>query len=155
VAGTLDSAAASLGNSPPQGFALTRYNNNGTVDTTFGNHGSVVTTFPGNGYSAAMAVAVQLNGDLVAAGVTELKNPVFGAEASDFALARYTSNGQLDATFGNNGLVTTPFGTNGENSAAVSALAIQSDGKIVAVGYDNSGFQGPNNGFTLARYLSH
>jgi len=41
--------------------------------------------------------------------------------------------------------VTTAFGN---NTAFVSALAIQSDGKIVAVG--NSG---TSNGFTLARYL--
>jgi hypothetical protein len=51
--------------------------------------------------------------------------------------------------------VTTAFGTNGGNAAAVSALAIQSDGKIVAVGFDNSlQFGNPNNGFTLARYLA-
>jgi uncharacterized delta-60 repeat protein len=155
LAGTLDSAAIRSGGAPPQAFVVTRYNNNGTIDTTFGTHGAAVTPFPGNAFSAVAALAVQANGDIVAAGVTEVKNPVFGQEPSDFALARYTPNGQLDATFGNNGLVTTAFGTNGANAAAASALAIQSDGKIVAVGYDNSQtFGSANNGFTLARYLA-
>lgn len=155
LAGTLDSAATPSAGAPPQAFVLTRYNSNGTIDTTFGTHGATVTPFPGNGYSAVAALAVQANGDVVAAGVTEVKNPVFGQEPSDFALARYTPNGQLDTAFGSNGLVTTAFGTNGGNAAAASALAIQSDGKIVAVGYDNSQtFGSANNGFTLARYLA-
>ena len=155
LAGTLDSAVPSSSGTTPQGFLLVRYNANGTIDTTFGTHGAVVTTFTRNNYSAALALAVQSNGDIVAAGVTEATNPVLGAGASDFGLARYTPNGQLDTSFGNNGLVTTAFGTNGENLAAASALAIQSDGKIVAVGYDNSPtFGSPNNGFTLARYLA-
>jgi uncharacterized delta-60 repeat protein len=156
VGGTLDSAVAPLGSITPQGFIVTRYNSNGTIDTTFGTRGSVITTFPGNNFSEALALAVQSNGDVVAVGVTEATNPVLGAGPSDFALVRYTPNGQLDTTFGNNGLVKTAFGTNGENLAAASAAAIQSDGKIVVTGYDNSPvFGSPNNGFTLARYLSH
>jgi uncharacterized delta-60 repeat protein len=152
---TLVSGTASTGGNIPQGFILTRYNSDGTIDTTFGTRGAVVTNLPGEGFSAVAALAVQSNGDIVAAGVTEAKNPAFGNEPSDFALARYTPNGQLDTTFGKNGRVTTAFGTNGGNAAAVSALAIQSDGKIVAVGYDNFlKFGSPNNGFTLARYLA-
>jgi uncharacterized delta-60 repeat protein len=155
VGNTLVSGTAPVGSNVPLGFVLARYNSDGTIDATFGTRGAVVTNFPGEGYSAAMALAVQSNGDIVAAGVTEARSPAFGTEPSDFALARYTPNGQLDTTFGKNGRVTTAFGTNGNNAAAVSALAIQSDGKIVAVGYDNFlQFGNPNNGFTLARYLA-
>jgi uncharacterized delta-60 repeat protein len=155
VGSSLTSGTAAVGSSNPQGFVLTRYNSNGTIDSTFGTRGAVVTNFPGEAFSGAAALAVQSNGDIVAAGVAEAKNPAFGVEPSDFALARYTPNGQLDTTFGKNGIVTTAFGTNGGNAAAVSALAIQSDGKIVAVGYDNFlQFGHPSNGFTLARYLA-
>ena len=156
VGNTLVSGTSSAtGNNTPQGFVLTQYNSDGTIDTTFGTRGAVVTNFPGEGYSAVAALAVQSNGDIVAAGVTEAKNPAFGGGPSDFALARYTPNGLLDTTFGKNGRVTTAFGTNGGNLAAVSALAIQSDGKIVAVGLDAFlQFGHPNNGFTLARYLA-
>jgi len=154
VAGTLASGTPAAGGTTPQGFVLTRFNGNGTIDGTFGIHGAVVTAFPGNGFAAAVALGVQSSGDIVAAGVAEAKNPAFGAEPSDFALARYTPNGVLDTTFGTNGLVTTAFGTNGGNGAAASALAIQSDGNIVVLGYDNSlTFGSPSNGFTLARYL--
>jgi len=99
-----------------------------------------------NAYAAAFAAAVQSNGDIVAAGQTAISNPFSGA--SSFALARYTANGQLDTTFGTRGLVTTAFGN---NSALVSALAIQADGKILAVG---NGGGGADDGFTLARNLA-
>lgn len=156
IAGTLDNAvASSTTGTPSQGFVVTRYNSAGVIDGTFGTHGAAVTAFPGDIYSVAMSLAVQSNGDIVAAGLTAANNPAFGGEPSDFALARYTSAGQLDTTFGANGLVTTAFGTNGGNAAAVTAIAIQSDGKIVVAGFDNSlQFRAPNNGFTLARYLS-
>lgn len=147
VGGVLPIAVAPRGSNSPQAFILTRYNSNGTIDTTFGTNGALVTTFPGEDYSAVLALALQSNGDVVAAGVTENPN-------SDFALARYTANGSLDTTFGSNGLVTTSFGTNGDNLASASGLAIQSDGKIVAVG-SNITPGGTNNGFTLARYLGH
>jgi uncharacterized delta-60 repeat protein len=155
VGNTLVSGTVPVGGNIPLGFVVTRYNSDGTIDTTFGTRGAVVTNFPGEGFSAVAALAVQSNGDIVAAGVTEAKNPAFGGAPSDFALARYTPNGLLDTTFGKNGRVTTAFGTNGGNLAAVSALAIQSDGKIVAVGFDASlQFGHPSNGFTLARYLA-
>jgi uncharacterized delta-60 repeat protein len=146
-AGTLASGASSsnLFASTPQGFALVRYTSDGTIDTTFGTRGSAVTPFPGNSYSVAYSEAVQSNGDIVAAGVTAVNNPAFGQEPASFALARYTSTGQLDTTFGTDGLVTTAFDN---NEAFVSALAIQSNGDIVAVGSS-----GTSNGFTLARYL--
>ena len=148
VAGTLDSAAPPLGGAAPQGFVLVRYNSNGTIDTTFGTRGGVVTPFPGNAYAAAFAVTVQSNGDIVVAGQTAVNNPVFDQEPSSFALARYTANGQLDTTFGTGGLVTTAFGN---GFAFVSALAIQADGKIVAVG---NGGSDTDDGFTLARHLA-
>lgn len=154
VAGTLDSGPPSSNGSVPQGFVLARYNANGTVDSTFGNRGAVVTAFPNEGYSAAMAVAVQSNGFIVAAGTTQSKNPVFGQSPADFALARYSANGQLDTSFGSNGLVTTAIGLNG-STAAASGIAIQSDGKIVVAGDDvPPKFGDPNLGFVLARYLA-
>jgi len=67
---------------------------------------------------------------VVVAGVADLgtQNP-----ASVFMLARYLSNGSLDPSFGNQGVVTTPVGfRKGWDSAR--ALVIQSDGKIVVTG---------------------
>ena len=50
----------------------------------------------------------------------------------DFALARYNSNGSLDAGFGSGGKVTTHFGFR-DNEQALD-VALQPDGKIIAAG---------------------
>lgn len=127
------------------GFLLVRYNKDGTVDSSFGTHGGVATPFPGNILTRAFAVALQRNGDIVAAGQTALTDVDAVPGPSDFALARYNPNGSIDTTFGNGGFVSTPFGT---SEALANSVLIQTDGKIVAVG--NS-----NNGTTLARYLGN
>jgi uncharacterized delta-60 repeat protein len=123
------------------GFGLVRYNSNGSVDTAFGGGGVVATSFslnPAQPDATLFALALQSNGDIVAAGSAANSTP-FSPLAADFALARYTSNGGLDTTFGSGGKVTTAFGN---NQASIYALALQSDGKIVAVGT------------SIARYLA-
>ena len=132
------------------GLALTRYNSSGGVDTTFGTHGGVVTPFTGNTDAVGFALALQSNGDVVAAGQAGSQPP---DAPSSFVLARYTSSGQLDTTFGTNGTVTTAFGS---NTAFVSALLIQSDGKIVAAGNDETidSFGNISDSLALARYLA-
>jgi len=129
-------------------FALVRYNSNGTLDGSFGTGGKVTTAFAlSQGFSQAQAnsVAVQPDGRIVAAG-----NAVVGG-GFDFALARYNSNGTLDASFGSGGRLTTDFA--GANDQADS-VAVQPDGRIVAAGaagpYINRGLD-----FALARYNSN
>jgi uncharacterized delta-60 repeat protein len=102
----------------------------GVLDTSFGGDGKVTTSFTGGGY--ANAVAMQSDGKIVAAGGTGTK----------FALARYDTDGALDTTFSTNGKVTTGFTDGG----SANAVAIQSDGKIVAAGIVEGG------AFGLARY---
>ncbi len=114
------------------GFIVARYNKDGSPDTTFHSTG-LVSTPVGTGMSEA--VAVQPDGKLVVAG-----GSVVGSNYV-FALARYNSDGSLDATFHSTGTVTTPIGT----SSYATAVAIQPDGKIVAAGDSTSGF-------VLARY---
>jgi uncharacterized delta-60 repeat protein len=52
----------------------------------------------------ASAVVLQPDGKIVAAGTTIANN------SDDFALARYNTDGSLDASFGNGGIVATDFG---------------------------------------------
>src|SRR6266516_3631488 len=75
--------------------------------------------------TTAHGVAVQPDGKLVAVGVAKT------SRSGDFALARYNTNGSLDATFGTGGKVTTDF--NGNDDAA-NAVVLQPDGKIVVAG---------------------
>ena len=132
---------AGMADSDIPDFALARYTSNGFLDPTFGEGGRVTTHFPEHGFSFATALAVQNDGKLVAAGVAGLT----GGDR-DFAVARYNPSGCLDVGFGTGGTLTTDF--SGSDSAF--AVALQSDGKIVAAGVsDTSG----SNDFALARYL--
>lgn len=72
--------------------------------------------------AAAFTLALQTNVVIVAAGTAGQVDSSSFVTQADFALARYTSNGTLDATFGSNGETTTAFGT---NEAAICGLAIQ------------------------------
>ena len=122
-----------------QRFALSRYKLNGNLDQTFGGDGKVHTAF--NSDSAATSVAIQANGKIVAAGWKAI-----GGGYTQFALARYNSNGQLDPSFDVDGRVTTPIGGGSiANSVAIDPLSQ----KIVAAGA--AVVQG-NDGFALARY---
>ena len=122
-------------------FALARYNSNGSLDTTFDGDGKVTTDF-GNSGDVVHSVAIQSDGKIVVAGYR------WNGSNGDFALARYNSNGTLDATFDGDGKVTTDFG-NSEDAAR--SVAIQSDGKIVVAGTIANG---SNSDFALARYNS-
>ena len=120
-------------------FALVRFHHGGGRDSAFGNGGKVSTDF-GETLDQALAVAVDGDGKIVAAGYTES-----GGGAQDFALARYNADGSLDTSFDTDGLVTTDLG--GQDQAW--ALVIQADGKIVAAGYSDTGDGGH---FALVRY---
>lgn len=130
-------------------FAITRHNANGTLDTTFGVNGKVTTDFPGLA-AVASSVLIQPDGKILVAGGAFPGFTFLG----DFELARYNSDGSLDTSFGAGGIVTTSFP--GQGSYA-SALALQSDGKIVAAGTDFINFttdDSSNTDFGLERYNS-
>ncbi len=124
-------------------FGLVRYNVDGSLDASFGTGGKVSTDFganlePGNG------VTIQADGKIIVAGFT-----VVGPSNADFALARYNSDGSLDASFGTGGKVTTGFGSNSEVAIAV---VMQPDGKIVVTGSTASGIAGTGADFATVRY---
>jgi len=68
---------------------------------------------------------------------------------SDFLLARLNPRGSLDPTFGVRGRVRTSFG---DLNGGANGAALQSDGKIVAVGFQAT-FSNQWTNFALARYL--
>jgi uncharacterized delta-60 repeat protein len=113
----------------------------GQLDRTFGGDGRVITNIS-RGNDGAADVAIQANGKIVAVGRASTRH-YYGK----FALARYRTDGHLDPAFGGDGVVTTNFA---KRQDAASAVAIQSDGKIIAVG---SGSLTTRDGyFALARY---
>ncbi len=118
-------------------FALARYNPDGTLDTTFSDDGKVTTAISGE-YDSAEDVAIQTDGKIVAV----------GTGAGRFEIARYNADGTLDTTFDGDGFGFADF-TVGTDSA--SAVAIQTDGKIVVAG-DAGGPGEYTSAFALARY---
>ena len=119
-------------------FGLARYNANGSLDTSFSGDGKQTTDFGRS--SGARGVAIQGDGKIVAVGATS-------SDPYDFALARYNANGSLDTSFSGDGKQTTGFGS----SSAATAVALQADGKIVAVGSGQGFTQSVD--FAIARYL--
>ncbi|MGN6617003.1 MAG: Calx-beta domain-containing protein [Ilyomonas sp.] len=113
-------------------LALNRYNPNGSIDKSFGTGGNVMTGLFGS-YSNN-PVVIQEDGKIIVAGTAYNQN--FG-----FAFARYNTDGALDSTFGDHGKAI------GNADLAVSSIAIQKDGKIVAVGDEYS-----KSTFVVVRY---
>jgi uncharacterized delta-60 repeat protein len=129
-------------------FELVRYNPNGSLDRSFGNGGIVTTTFPEGSY--AFDMALQSDGKIIAAGTVFVDFNPGDQSDTDFALARYNSDGSLDTTFGNGGTVMTDFFGNEDDAFSV---LIQPDGKIVAVGSANN--PASYYDFAAVRYLSN
>jgi uncharacterized delta-60 repeat protein len=120
-------------------FAVVRYNANGSLDTAFGTDGKVITPV-GSGHNIAYALGIQPDGRIVTAGYS------YNGSNYDFALVRYNTDGSLDAAFGTGGIVATPVGSIDDKALA---LAVQTDGRIVAAGHSDNG---GNYDFALVRY---
>jgi uncharacterized delta-60 repeat protein len=124
-------------------FAVLRYTTNGILDTTFNGTGKVAIDF-GSGLNQATAVQVQPDGKIVAAGYA-----VIGGTAINMVAVRLQTNGVGDSSFGIFGEVAAQIGSPG---CLGTAMAIQSDGKILIAGYS------ANNGaidFALVRYTTN
>jgi uncharacterized delta-60 repeat protein len=148
LAGGTAGFAAGGGSEPTGNFAVVRYHPDGSLDPLFNGTGkataAISTTFTGSQASGSTvnALTLQPNGKIVLAGVDR------GFVGLDIALARFNSDGTLDGSFGNR--ILTPTGRQFDR---VKALAIQSDGKIVAGGTGNY-FFGSAGDILITRYNS-
>jgi uncharacterized delta-60 repeat protein len=123
-------------------FAVARYNDDGTLDTTFGaGAGYVTTDFDGTDFDFARGVAVT-GGDKIILG---------GSANGDLALVRYQPSGSLDLGFGTGGKVTLDI--QGAMDSIRSVLVRPSDSKITVAGYATMSDNGTN--FVVARFRSN
>lgn len=108
-------------------FLVLRLFDNGTLDSTFGTGGMVTTSLLS--FSSIWSLALQNDGKIVVAGATSSSYP-----SSDFAIARYNTNGSLDSTFGVAGKVITNLYSFGDADDFASSLRVQSDNKLIVAG---------------------
>lgn len=114
---------------------VTRYHANAMLDTTYGNKGysePVPMLFP--------RAVLQQDGKIVLGGMS-----YYLIENEDFKLARLNTNGLVDSSFGKDGKARTRFFRVNE----LTNLALQSDGRIVAVG---TTYTEPGTLLALSRY---
>ncbi len=142
--GKLVLAGFALDSSQDRGMLqLTRYTADGVLDSAFHAQGDVVIN-DGADYFIT-AVTLQTDGKIV----------VTGSRDGNFFVARFLSDGTRDVSFGCTGMTGTDFG--GDNDTAYNAF-VQSDGRIVAVGFGDplvdpdSPSEQYAQGFALARY---
>ena len=125
--------------------SVVRYLADGTLDAGFG-AGGILRVDWGSRISRAHAIALQPDGRLVVGGFTG------DGSGSSFALLRLNADGSLDTAFGTGGRVVTAFPG---GASGILGLAIQADGRIVAIGYAASGGAPSSIAFAMARYLAN
>lgn len=116
---------------------MARFTADGVLDRGWGKGGVVLTPLSNQNHQAR-AVAVQADGKVVVAGAVP-KGAYY-----QFAVARYNTDGTLDARFGSNGVSTTGF----SYAAEPAAVVVQSHGRIVVAGSAS----GDDSYFALARH---
>ena len=127
------------------GWAVARYNADGSLDSTFGLNGVVITDLlPGS--DVAYDVAVQGDGKIVVVGQA---SPSATISTTRFAVVRYNADGSLDTTFGGGAgyVLTADFGT---SDASPNKVLLQPNGDIIALGHSST--SGGNFGFAAVRY---
>lgn len=124
-------------------FAMIRYNSDGSVDFSFGKGGKVTSDFcahtveekyaaaigPGS-ISGGWRVGLQADGKIVVTGTPS-------SVRCHSVMFRYTPDGSLDTSFGEQGRVSTAIAT---DDGYLAAQTIQGDGKIVVAGTSTGGF---------------
>lgn len=128
-----------------RGFAMARLNPNGSLDNSFDADGKKVVQLGLIGYmDAAREILIDPLGNILLVG--EIQTASYG---KDFGLLKLLPNGNIDTTFGNNGVATANF--SGLDDVA-HAGAILMDGRI-AVGGTTRIFS--NTDYALAVFTSN
>lgn len=122
-------------------FLIARYNTDGSLDNTFDGDGIVTAGIFGSFNEYGYALDVQPDGKILLAGYID--NSYY-----DFIIIRINSDGNLDLSWGNSGVVYTDWGTVNDYGAPVD-LIVQIDGKVLVGGYHSIG---SDIYFALAKY---
>lgn len=112
-------------NASKNSFALARYTASGSLDSTFGNSGKVSTTFSGSSFDTIQALVEDYSQNIIAAGYSTI------AATNKLALAKYSSEGNLDTAFGSAGTLLPTFPG---AEATATAITLDSSNNIYIAG---------------------
>jgi uncharacterized delta-60 repeat protein len=101
----------------------------GSLDNTFGSSGAVVNHFSGGTWDVATSVIAMPDNRIIATG--RYKKDSYN-EKYNIVIIRYLPDGNMDSTFGINGMIEFDFGNRDDQG---KSSYIQPDGKIVCVGH--------------------
>ncbi len=123
----LPSGKILVGGTVKNKFAVVRFNEDGTHDTTFGNSSGVA--FHNDMYTdyGVQALAVMSDGRILAAG-----SGTAPSGSKDFVVMCFSASGVLDSSFGSSGRAFADFGSAPDT---LTGMALSSSGRIVCVGY--------------------
>lgn len=102
---------------------VARYNSDGTLDATFDEDG--INTFDIAGDDYGYAIALQPDGKILVAGTSKT------GSNTDIIVLRLDAQGQLDASFGPDGLRVLDGSSNNDKA---NAIAVRPDGRILVAG---------------------
>ncbi len=127
-------------------LSISRFNANGSLDTTFDGDGKILLSL-GNGAETGYSIIVQADGKFVVAGLAAITR-AGGSQDTDVLLARYNADGTPDVTFGTNGIVTTNFSGDdvardviqqADNKLVITGSAVYSNSDIIVARYNTDG----------------
>jgi uncharacterized delta-60 repeat protein len=124
-------------------IALVRVHPNGEPDLAFSGDGQTTTPI-GNGLERAYDLVIQPDGKIIVVGEDRAGGD---GTVPQFVVARYSTDGSLDESFGTGGITTTFLG----DESIARGVALQEDGKIVVVGQIT---QAGYDYFGIARYTT-
>lgn len=140
------------------GFSATDSQKFNVVVYRFNEDGSVDQSFGSNGYQR-LPWKIVLNGGALLSGFVKISvdtlNRIYVATEptvegrSGFGVARLTPEGQLDSSYGQEGVIFTSWDSGPNQNSAAHAMILQPDGKALLGGYSNLN---SNYNFALARY---
>ncbi|MGL2962545.1 T9SS type A sorting domain-containing protein [Flavobacterium sp. RSB2_4_14] len=108
-------------------IGMSRHKTDGSIDTNFGTNGFVILNV--NNFTFGESITLQPDGRIVVAGYIQTS-----ATSVNLLVIRFNTNGSLDTTFGNSGIVLV------NNNMHAKSVKIQSDNKIVVGGYCGNAF---------------
>jgi len=112
---------------------VVRYNKDGSIDESFGNNGTVTIDIEAGSSDFLTDIALDSNSNILVSGYTDASGKF------DVFISRFNAAGNLDSSFGAQGIALINFGGND----TATDMVIQDDGKIVVVGRGDNGMRQP------------